>query len=168
MKRELEDGWFQHVEHAAARRADDSIGINKLRYATLMGIKKAKTKEIKRLTRRGSGRAPAAAAWCAIDKIYAPERDQADADFRGRRQEAAAQLVEKLKFEVRVHMSILAILEQRDGQLESHVVGDAGGGAADSAGAGRAGGSRGASAGNCGDWRGAGIEKAREGVRGRA
>src|SRR5205807_8956497 len=50
VKRELEDGWFQHVEMPLPALLTIQSGINKLRYATLMGIKKAKTKEVKRLT----------------------------------------------------------------------------------------------------------------------
>src|SRR5262245_1107305 len=50
VKRELEDGWFQHVEMPLPALLTIQSGINKLRYATLMGIKKAKSKEIKRLT----------------------------------------------------------------------------------------------------------------------
>ena len=50
VKRELEDGWFQNVEMPLPAVLTIQSGINKLRYATLMGIKKAKTKEVKRLT----------------------------------------------------------------------------------------------------------------------
>src|SRR5215217_7653961 len=50
VKRELEDGWFQHVELPLPAVLTVQSGISKLRYATLMGIKKAKAKEIKRLT----------------------------------------------------------------------------------------------------------------------
>src|ERR1035438_4560854 len=50
VKRELEDGWFQHIEMPLPAVLTIQSGINKLRYATLMGIKKAKTKEIKRQT----------------------------------------------------------------------------------------------------------------------
>src|SRR5947199_10452252 len=49
VKRELEDGWFQHVEMPLPALLTIQSGINKLRYATLMGIKKAKTKEVKKL-----------------------------------------------------------------------------------------------------------------------
>src|SRR5882757_3470771 len=52
VKRELEDGWFQHVELPLPAVLAIQSGISKLRYATLMGIKKAKSKEIKRLTAR--------------------------------------------------------------------------------------------------------------------
>src|SRR5579862_7008535 len=50
VKRELEDGWFQNVEMPLPAVLTIQSGINKLRYATLMGIKKAKTKEIKKVT----------------------------------------------------------------------------------------------------------------------
>ena len=46
VKRELEDGWFQHVEMPLPALLAIQSGINKLRYATLMGIKKAKSKEV--------------------------------------------------------------------------------------------------------------------------
>ena len=44
MKRELEDGWFQQVEMPLPALLTMQSGGNKLRYATLMGIKKAKSK----------------------------------------------------------------------------------------------------------------------------
>ena len=47
MKRELEDGWFQYVGLPLPAVLTIQSGIKKLRYATLMGIKKAKSKEIK-------------------------------------------------------------------------------------------------------------------------
>ena len=62
VKRELEDGWFQNVEMPLPAVLTIQSGINKLRYATLMGIKKAKTKEIKRLTSAELGVAPAPTA----------------------------------------------------------------------------------------------------------
>ena len=65
-----------------------------------MGIKKAKTKEIKRSTAADLG--VAATPTVVIEKVYVAAAHQADADLRRRRQEAAAKLVEKLKFEVRV------------------------------------------------------------------
>src|SRR5437763_687915 len=47
VKRELEDGWFQKVVLPLPAVLTIQSGIKKLRYATLMGIKKAKTKEVK-------------------------------------------------------------------------------------------------------------------------
>ena len=101
VKRELEDGWFQHVEMPLPALLTIQSGISKLRYATLMGIKKAKTKEIKRLSAAGLGGAGAAAS-IAIERIYLPERTKRTQLFEGNPKEAAAKLVEKLKFEARV------------------------------------------------------------------
>ena len=99
VKRELEDGWFQHVEMPLPAVLTIQSGINKLRYATLMGIKKAKTKEVKRLTAAELGGLPAAVA--AIESVYAPRRSKQTQIFEGDARQAAAKLVEKLKFEVR-------------------------------------------------------------------
>jgi electron transfer flavoprotein beta subunit len=101
VKRELEDGWFQHVEMPLPALLTIQSGISKLRYATLMGIKKAKSKEIKRLTAADLGGASASPA-IALDRVYLPERTKRTQLFEGSPKEAAAQLVEKLKFEARV------------------------------------------------------------------
>src|SRR5882672_12419712 len=100
VKRELEDGWFQHVEIPLPALLTIQSGISKLRYATLMGIKKAKTKEIKRLTAAGLGAAGAASI--EMLRIYAPGRAKQAQIFEGNPKEAAAKLVEKLRFEARV------------------------------------------------------------------
>jgi electron transfer flavoprotein beta subunit len=101
VKRELEEGWFQHVEMPLPAVLAIQSGINKLRYATLMGIKKAKTKEIKRLTPGDLGMA-APSSSIALDRVYLPERTKRTQMFEGSPKEAATQLVEKLKFEARV------------------------------------------------------------------
>src|ERR1700677_4486225 len=62
VKRELEDGWFQHISMPLPVVLTIQSGINKLRYATLMGIKKAKSKEIKRVTAAELGGVPASTA----------------------------------------------------------------------------------------------------------
>jgi len=100
VKRELEDGWFQNVEMPLPAVLTIQSGINKLRYATLMGIKKAKTKEIKRLTVAELG--VAAASTAMIERVYLPQRTKQTQMLEGTAKEAAAKLVEKLKFEVRV------------------------------------------------------------------
>jgi electron transfer flavoprotein beta subunit len=101
VKRELEGGWFQRVEMPLPALLTIQSGISKLRYATLMGIKKAKSKEIRRVTAADLGGIPAAAD-LALDRIYLPERTKRTQLFEGSPREAAAQLVEKLKFEARV------------------------------------------------------------------
>jgi electron transfer flavoprotein beta subunit len=100
VKRELEDGWFQHITMPLPAVLTIQSGINKLRYATLMGIKKAKSKEIKRVTLAELG--TAATATATIEKIYVPHKSKQTQIFEGDAKTAAAKLVEKLKFEVRV------------------------------------------------------------------
>ena len=100
VKRELEDGWFQNVEMPLPAVLTIQSGINKLRYATLMGIKKAKTKEVKRLTAADLG--AAAGATASIERVYLPQRSKQTQLIEGSAKEAAAKLVEKLRFEARV------------------------------------------------------------------
>lgn len=97
VKRELEDGWFQHVEMPLPALLTMQSGGNKLRYATLMGIKKAKTKELKSVPAAAAG-SPA----LALERVYLPEKQKKTEMLTGSPQEIAAKVVEKLKFEVRV------------------------------------------------------------------
>jgi electron transfer flavoprotein beta subunit len=101
VKRELEEGWFQSIELPTPAVLTIQSGGNKLRYATLMGIKRAKTKEVRQLTRFGT-------------RPWTPPRRRAGAKspcrtkkkstqmLGGTAKEAAAALVEKLKFEAHV------------------------------------------------------------------
>jgi len=98
VKRELEDGWFQHVEMPLPALLTIQSGGNKLRYATLMGIKKAKTKETKTLQAAATSTSPA----IALERVYLPEKQKKTEMLTGTPAEVAAKLVEKLKFEVRV------------------------------------------------------------------
>jgi len=98
VKRELENGWFQHVEMPLPALLTIQSGINKLRYATLMGIKRARTKEI-RPVKPGVA---ADASRSAIERVYAPQKSKQTQMLDGNPREAAAKLVEKLRFEVRV------------------------------------------------------------------
>ncbi len=100
VKRELENGWFQHIEMPLPAVLTIQSGINKLRYATLMGIKKAKSKEIRRVTVGEIGGAPEATA--VLNRVYVPQKSKQTQIFEGDAKKVAAQLVEKLKFEVRV------------------------------------------------------------------
>src|SRR5277367_1699420 len=100
VKRELEDGWFQHIVMPLPAVLTIQSGINKLRYATLMGIKKAKTKEVKRLTSAELGGASAPTA--SIERVYLPQRTKQTQLIEGSPREAAAKLVEKLRFEARI------------------------------------------------------------------
>jgi len=100
VKRELEDGWFQNVEMPLPAVLTIQSGINKLRYATLMGIKKAKTKEIKRMTAAELG--VETTPTVVISRVYLPQKSKQTQMLEGNAREAAAKLVEKLKFDVRV------------------------------------------------------------------
>jgi electron transfer flavoprotein beta subunit len=100
VKRELDDGWFQNVEMPLPAVLTIQSGINKLRYATLMGIKKAKTKEVKRVTAAELGVASTPGA--SIERVYLPQRSKQTQMIEGSAREAAAKLVEKLRFEARV------------------------------------------------------------------
>jgi electron transfer flavoprotein beta subunit len=99
VKRELEDGWFQHVDLPLPAVLTVQSGGNRLRYATLMGIKKARTKELKPLPTEPRASAVAAST---PDRIYAPQSTKQTTMLTGSPKEQAAQLVEKLKFEARV------------------------------------------------------------------
>jgi electron transfer flavoprotein beta subunit len=100
VKRELEDGWFQQVEMPLPALLTIQSGATKLRYATLMGIKKAKTKEVKRIA--ASELAVGGDPSIRLDRIYLPEKTKRSQIFEGSPSEAAAKLVEKLRFEARV------------------------------------------------------------------
>lgn len=97
VKRELEDGWFQYVEMPLPALLTIQSGGNKLRYATLMGIKKAKTKEA-RTVQAGAAASPA----ITLERVYLPEKQKKTEMLTGTPAEVAAKLVEKLKFEARV------------------------------------------------------------------
>jgi electron transfer flavoprotein beta subunit len=99
VKRELESGWFQNIEMPLPAVLTIQSGINKLRYATLMGIKKAKSKELKRLTAGELG--VAALSTATIERVYSPQKVKQTQMLEGSAREAAAKLIEKLRFEVR-------------------------------------------------------------------
>jgi electron transfer flavoprotein beta subunit len=99
VKRELENGWFQWITLPLPAVLAIQSGIRKLRYATLMGIKRAKTKEIRTVmpAELGVDATPAA----VIERVYMPKREKHTQILQGAPKEAAQQLVEKLRFEVR-------------------------------------------------------------------
>ncbi len=100
VKRELEEGWFQNIELPLPAVLMIQSGGTKLRYATLMGIKKAKTKELRKVSAADLGQSAAPAA--TLEKITQPQKQKSTQIIPGSPKEAAATLVEKLKFEGRV------------------------------------------------------------------
>ena len=103
VKRELEAGWFQWMEMPMPAVLSIQSGLAKLRYATLMGIKKAKSKEIKRVTKAELGWTDAEYAPTQIvRRVYVPQKSKQTQFMEGTPKEAVAKLVEKLRFEARV------------------------------------------------------------------
>lgn len=100
VKRELEDGWFQNVSLPLPVVLTIQSGIKKLRYATLMGIKKAKTKEIKTIPSAQLG--ADLKSQTELERVYLPQRSKQSQMLTGNPKQVAQQLVEKLKFEARV------------------------------------------------------------------
>ena len=100
VKRELEEGWFQTIELPTPAVLTIQSGGNKLRYATLMGIKRAKTKEVRRLT--ASDLDASSTPVVVLEQLTLPQKQKSTQILSGTPKEAAAALVEKLKFEARV------------------------------------------------------------------
>jgi electron transfer flavoprotein beta subunit len=99
VKRELEDGWFQNVVLPLPAVLTIQSGIKKLRYATLMGIKKAKSKPIQSIS---AGVGDKLSGGSSIARIYPPQRSKQTKILNGAPKEVAQQLVAKLRSEVRV------------------------------------------------------------------
>lgn len=98
--RELEDGWFQHLELSTPALLTIQSGNSKLRYATLMGIKKAKTKEVRVIAPADLG-AEQSGRVVTLEHVVLPHKQRTTQILTGTPAEAAAKLVEKLQFEVR-------------------------------------------------------------------
>ena len=100
VKRELEEGWFQSIEMPLPAVLTMQSGGNKLRYATLMGIKRAKTKETRQVPADDLG--ADAAPVVLLEQVSLPRKQKSTQILPGSPKEAAAALVEKLKTEARV------------------------------------------------------------------
>src|SRR5579864_1251808 len=100
VKRELEAGWFQHVELPLPAVLTIQSGINKVRYATLKGIMAAKKKEIATIARESLGVTHEPTQ--RIERIYVPTKTKKTEFLNGTPKEAAAKLLEKLRHEARV------------------------------------------------------------------
>src|SRR5215467_10140917 len=100
LKRELEAGWFQHVELPLPAVLTIQSGINKPRYATLKGIMAAKKKEIATIERSSLG--VSGPQTQQVQRIYVPQKSKKTEFIAGSPKEAAAKLIEKLRHEARV------------------------------------------------------------------
>jgi electron transfer flavoprotein beta subunit len=101
VKRELEAGFFQHVDMPLPAVLTIQSGINKLRYATLIGIKQAKNKPLRKVT-MDEVKSALGDNMQKIEKLYIPQKTKKTEMLSGAPAEVAKKLVEKLKNEVRV------------------------------------------------------------------
>ena len=101
VKRELEAGFFQYVEMPVPAVLTIQSGINKLRYATLIGIKQAKNKPLKKVT-LAEVQSALGPNLQQIRRLYIPEKTKKTELLQGSPAEVAKKLVEKLRDEARI------------------------------------------------------------------
>ena len=101
VKRELESGFFQFVGMPLPAVLTIQSGINKLRYATLIGIKQAKNKPLRKVT-FAEVEGSLGQNLQQIQRLYIPQKTKKTELLEGPPAEVAKKLVEKLKNEVRV------------------------------------------------------------------
>jgi len=101
VKRELEAGFFQFVDMPLPAVLTIQSGINKLRYATLIGIKQAKNKPMKKV---GFDDVKSALGdnLQKIEKLYIPQKTKKTEVIEGPPAEVAKKLVDKLRNEMHV------------------------------------------------------------------
>lgn len=101
VKRELEAGFFQYVDMPLPAVLTIQSGINKLRYATLIGIKQAKNKPMRKVA-LADVQAAIGPNLQKIERLYVPQKTKKTEMLDGPPAEIAKKLVEKLRNEVRV------------------------------------------------------------------
>src|SRR5690349_12034161 len=101
VKRELESGFFQFVEMPLPVVLTIQSGINKLRYATLIGIKQAKNKPLKRVA-LSDVQSALGQNLARIEKLYTPQKSKKTEVIEGAPAEIAKKIVDKLRNEIRV------------------------------------------------------------------
>ncbi len=101
VKRELEAGYFQFVDMPLPAVLTIQSGINKLRYATLIGIKQAKNKPLKKVS-LAEVQAAVGTNLQQVERLYIPQKTKKTEVLDGAPAEVAKKLVEKLRNEVRV------------------------------------------------------------------
>jgi electron transfer flavoprotein beta subunit len=100
LKRELESGFYQYLDMPLPSVLTIQSGINKLRYATLIGIKQAKNKPLKKIS-LADVQSKLGANLLQIEKLYVPVKQKKTEMLDGSPAEIAKVLVEKLRNEVR-------------------------------------------------------------------
>jgi electron transfer flavoprotein beta subunit len=99
VKRELESGFFQHVSLSLPAVLTIQSGINKLRYATLLGIKQAKNKPLRKVT-MDEVKSALGDNLQKIEKLYVPQKTKKTEMLEGSPGEIAKKLVDKLRNDV--------------------------------------------------------------------
>jgi len=101
VKRELEAGYFQFVDMQLPAVLTIQSGINKLRYATLIGIKQAKNKPLRKVTITEVQQAIGTNAQ-KLERLYVPQKSKKTEYLEGAPGEIAKKLVDKFRNEIRV------------------------------------------------------------------
>jgi len=101
VKRELEAGYFQFVDMPLPAVLTIQSGINKLRYATLIGIKQAKHKPMRKQT-LAEVQSSIGQNMQKIERLYVPQKTKKTELLEGPPAEVAKKLVDKLRNEARV------------------------------------------------------------------
>jgi electron transfer flavoprotein beta subunit len=101
VKRELEAGYFQFVDMPLPAVLTIQSGINKLRYATLIGIKQAKNKPLRKVTLL-EVQSAVGQNLQKIERLYVPQKTKKTEHMEGPPAEIAKKIVDKLRNELRV------------------------------------------------------------------
>src|SRR5207302_1307705 len=101
VKRELEAAYFQFVDIPPPAVLTIQSGINKLRYATLIGIKQAKNKPLRKIS-LAEVQSAIGANLQKIERLYVPQKTKKTEHIEGPPSEIAKKLVDKLRNELRV------------------------------------------------------------------
>jgi electron transfer flavoprotein beta subunit len=101
VKREMEAGFFQFIELPLPAVLTIQSGINKLRYATLIGIKQAKNKPLRKVA-LAEVQPALGPNLQEIRRLYVPQKTKKTEMLQGAPAEVAKKLVDKLRDEVRV------------------------------------------------------------------
>jgi electron transfer flavoprotein beta subunit len=101
VKRELEAGFFQFIDMPLPAVLSIQSGISKLRYATLIGIKQAKNKPLKKVT-FDEVKSSLAGNLQKIERLYVPQKTKKTEVIEGPLADVVKKLVEKLRDEIRV------------------------------------------------------------------
>ena len=101
LKRELEAGHYQYIDMSLPAVLTIQSGINKLRYATLIGIKQAKTKPVRKVE-WAEVESQLSKNQQQIERLYVPQKQKKTEMIQAPPAESAKKLVDYLKNQARV------------------------------------------------------------------